>query len=123
MAKPEPLDPFADLGPDEPAPKTPPASQRTRRGYHDPLSTVSKAEVRRAIKSSVVAGQYLRRTILISPDMDDAINAISEETGVKRMELVRWLMAVAMEAYKNGRRPARKEIVSIRVEMPDWEIE
>jgi hypothetical protein len=108
--------------PDEPAPKAPPAS-KTRRGYHDPLGTVSRAEVRRATKSSVVAGQYLRRTILISPEMDDAINAISEETGVKRMELMRWLMAVAMEAYKNGRRPARKEIVSIKVEMPDWEIE
>lgn len=122
MAKPEPLDPFADLGPDEPEPKTT-LTSKTRRGYNDPLGSVSKAEVRRATKSSVVAGQYLRRTFLISPEMDDAINLISEETGVKRMELARWLMAVAIEAYKNGRRPARKEIVSIKVEMPDWEIE
>lgn len=94
----------------------------TKRGYRDPMASVTAADTRRATKSSVMAGRYMRRTVLILPEMDETINAISEETGVKRMELVRWLLAVSIESYKNGRRPETTEVVSTKVAMPDWQL-
>ena len=116
----KPLNPFADLGPDlSGTSSTKPVT--TPRGYHDPLAGISKSDARQATKSSIIAGQYMRRTILILPEMDDTINVISENTGIKRMELARWLLAVGIEAYKKGRVPQTKKVISTKVEMPDWQ--
>lgn len=115
---------------EEPAPKPAPKpnaapAPRRRKELDNPLSLLAPADVRRAVhpegKDTTMAGRYRRRSILIEPEMDDAISQQSETLGVGKMELVRYLLAVGLAELSHGDRvPTRQKVVALKLEMPEW---
>ncbi len=108
--------PLADL-------KSSPA-RRSQRPLDNPLSQVTPGEVRRAMnrkgKDTTRAGRYLRRSFLIEPDMDEALNQKADSLGVGKMELVRYLLAVGLDHLSQGHEPVKREVITLRLEKPDW---
>lgn len=51
--------------------------------------------------------------------MDEAINQKSRELGVGKMELLRYLLASGLEQLNRGEQPEMREVVTVRLEMPD----
>ena len=72
----------------------------------NPLEAVSTSEVRRATnekgKDPSMVGQQLRRSILIPPEMDEEINRICKRYKIKKMEMMRFLIAKGLEEVHNG---------------------
>ena len=92
----------------------------TKTGYSNPLASLTRESVNKAVRKTSQAGSYKKRTFLIPPDMDDIINKICEETGIKRMELGRWLLATGIKAYQDGQGPQIEEVVSVKVKIPGY---
>lgn len=101
----------------------PPPSRR-KRILDNPLQSVPQTEARKALnpkgKDTTMAGRYLRRSMLVLPEMDEAINAKAKELGVGKMELVRYLLASGLVQLNEGYEPAVREVVTVRLEMPEW---
>ena len=95
-----------------------------KKNLGNPLSSVPSSEVRRATnpkgKDTTMAGRYRRRSILIEPEMDEAINEKVDELGIGKMELIRYLIAVGLESLNSGNVPVKKEVVATKLEMPEW---
>lgn len=73
---------------------------------NNPLEAVPTTEVRRAIhekgKDPSMVGQQLRRSILIPPEMDEEINRLCRKYKIKKMEMLRFLIAKGLEDVHNG---------------------
>ena len=103
-------------------------SYRRKRELDNPLNSVSAGEIRRAVhpegKDTTMAGRYRRRSILIEPEMDEAINHKVKELSVGKMELVRYLLAVGLAQLNSGEVvPAKQQVVAVKLQMPDWRVE
>lgn len=72
----------------------------------NPLSAISTAEVRRATSiqghDPSMVGQQLRRSLLIPPEMDEEINRICQKYHIRKMEMLRFLLAKGLEDVHNG---------------------
>jgi hypothetical protein len=104
------------------------AAYRRKKELDNPLNTVNAGEIRRAVhpegKDTTMAGRYRRRSILVEPEMDEAINQKVEDLGVGKMELVRFLLAVGLAQLNSGQVvPAKQKVVAIKLEMPDWRVD
>ncbi len=102
-----------------------PTQSKRKRILDNPLENVLPTDARKALnrkgKDTTMAGRYLRRSILVLPEMDEAINEKTRELGVGKMELVRYLLAAGLSQLNKGNEPAKREVVTVRLEMPDWE--
>ncbi len=100
-------------------------TKKTSRILDNPLESVIPTDVRKALnrkgKDTTMAGRYLRRSILVLPEMDEAMNRKARELGVGKMELVRYLLAAGLEQLNRGEEPEKKEVVTVRLEMPHWQ--
>ncbi len=112
-----PFDPLADF--DENASKN--AKESTRYGYSNPLSNISQTEVRKAVKSSKVAGKHIRVTLLLLPELEEEIESIARENGLGKNETARWLLSLGLrDYYVNGTRPEIERVTASKVTLPDW---
>jgi predicted DNA-binding protein len=88
----------------------------------NPLEAVSTSEVRRATnekgKGPSMVGQQLRRSILIPPEMDEEINRICKRYKIKKMEMMRFLIAKGLEDVHNGALE-RNLVKRVVVELPE----
>jgi len=100
-------------------------AKKSKRSLDNPLGTIAPTDVRRALnqkgKDTTRAGRYLRRSFLVLPEMDEAINQKAAELGVGKMELIRYLLAAGLEQLNRGEQPEKREVVTVRLEMPDWQ--
>ncbi len=92
----------------------------------NPLTAIPATEVRRAThekgKDPSMVGQQLRRSILIPPEMDEEINRICNMYKVKKMEMMRFLIAKGLEDVHNGvleGSMVRKVVVELPI--PQWQ--
>ena len=112
-----PLDPLAGF--DETAAKN--KKKSTRYGYSNPLSNVSPTEVRKAVKSSKVAGKHIRVTLLLLPELEKEIEAIARENGLGKNAAARWLLSLGLrDYYVDGVRPEIEKVTASRVTLPEW---
>ena len=115
-----PFDPLAGF--DENSAKN--QKQPTRYGYDNPLSNISPTEVRKAVKSSKVAGKHIRVTLLLLPELEEEIETIARENGLGKNETARWLLSLGLrEYYVNGTRPEIERVTASKVTLPDWKSE
>lgn len=121
MAK-KPVNPLEDLPTFKPEKESDKPKPKARSGYANPLDEMglSASQVTKAVRQTSKAGNYKKRTFLITPEMDDVINKISKESGIRRMELGRWLLAKGIECYMKGEQPEVEQVVSVRVKMPEY---
>lgn len=111
----DPLSGFDDL------PKPDSSSPSTRHGYKNPLGNVSQNDVRKAVKSSKVAGKHIRVTLLLLPELEEEIEKIARENGLGKNETARWLLSLGLrEYYQNDVRPEIERVTASKVTLPDW---
>jgi hypothetical protein len=112
-----------DLGKAESKVKRPSPSKKQ---ISNPLQAIPSTEVRRAThekgKDPSMVGQQLRRSILIPPEMDDEINRVCKKYRVKKMEMMRFLIAKGLEEVHHGTLEGSmvKKMV-VELPTPDWQ--
>lgn len=78
----------------------------SKKALSNPLEAVPATEVRRAThekgKDPSMVGQQLRRSILIPPEMDEEINRVCRKYKIKKMEMMRFLIAKGLEDVHQG---------------------
>ena len=97
----------------------------SKKSLDDPLATIKRTEVRRAANAQgripSMAGKQLRRGILIPPEMDEEINSLVAEYKIKKMEFMRYLLAVGLQhVHENGLENDMVQTVSIGLSLPKW---
>lgn len=115
----DPFDPLAGFE-ESSAPK---AARKgaTRHGYQNPLGDVSQSDVRKAVKSSKAAGRFLRVTLLLLPELEEAIETVAQENGIGKNEAARWLLSLGLRDYFiNGARPQIERVTASKVTLPKW---
>jgi transposase-like protein len=89
---------------------TPPRRKRARVGdFVNPLDDVSTADKARAVDSSLVAGQYIRRTFTFTPGQLARIKAIARELHISETGIARWLIDQGLDQWEQGVRPEVEE--------------
>lgn len=103
-----PLDMMASLP--EPESKPEPARPGRRKvEFGNPLAAISTGDKARAVGSSLVAGQYLRRTFTFTPGQLARIKEIAEELHIAETGIARWLIDEGIAQYERGVRPEIEE--------------
>jgi hypothetical protein len=112
MAKFEnPLDAMASM-PDPQGERraTPLRRKRARVGdFVNPLDDVSTVDKARAVDSSLVAGQDIRRTFTFTPGQLARIKAIARELHISETGIARWLIDQGLAQWEQGVRPEVEE--------------
>ena len=107
-----PLDAMASM-PDpelEPAGRQPTRRRRPKASdFANPLDQVSAAETGRAVDSSLVAGQYIRRTFTFTPRQLVRIKEIARELHISETGIARWLIDEGLGQWEEGVRPEVEE--------------
>lgn len=112
-----PLDPLAGF--DESASSN--KRKSTRYGYNNPLSNVSATDVRKAVKSSKIAGKHIRVTLLLLPELEEEIETVARENGLGKNAAARWLLSLGLrDYYVDGVRPEIEKVVASKVTLPNW---
>jgi hypothetical protein len=107
-----PLDMMASLPepePEKPSKPEPARPSRRKVDFGNPLSTISTSDKARAVGSSLVAGQYLRRTFTFTPGQLQRIKEIAEELHIAETGIARWLIDEGIAQYERGVRPDLEE--------------
>lgn len=114
----DPFDPLAGFE-DEPKPKK--GGKTTGFGYSNPLGEVSQMEIKKAVKSSKVAGRHIRVTLLLLPELETEIEKLAAENGLGKNETARWLLSLGLQQYyQEGVRPNIERVTASKVTLPDW---
>ncbi|MGD2078057.1 MAG: hypothetical protein PVH18_06720 [Chloroflexota bacterium] len=106
-----PLDAMASMpdSQDEPQPKKP-RRKRARVGdFGNPLDNVSTTDKAKAVDSSLVAGQYIRRTFTFTPGQLARIKEIARELHISETGIARWLIDQGLDQWEQGVRPEVEE--------------
>ncbi len=94
------------------------SSQKKAR-YDNPLSGVKAGQAAQATEKpadSLRAGQYIRRTLTLTPGQLRMLKRIAEELSVSEAKTARWLMDKGIAAYVDGERPK----AGYSIEEKDW---
>lgn len=84
--------------------------KRARVGdFVNPLDNVSTTDKARAVDSSLVAGQYIRRTFTFTPGQLARIKAIARELHISETGIARWLIDQGLAQWEQGVRPEVEE--------------
>ena len=106
------FDQRADTAPVPPEKK--PGRKRSPRVYRsalDEMQTDRRSVARATGKKASVAGNYIRRSFTYRPDQLDSIEAIAEELGLSKNDLMRWFTDMGIEAVEEGEQPPLAEEV------------
>ena len=88
----------------------PPKRKRARVGdFANPLDTVSTTDKAKAVDSSLVAGQYIRRTFTFTPGQLARIKEIARELHISETGIARWLIDEGLAQWEQGVRPEVEE--------------
>jgi hypothetical protein len=103
-----PLEQMAAM--DEPEKVQPAPKKRPKLGdFGNPLAAVSVTDKARAVDSSLVAGQYIRRTFTFTPGQLARIKAIARELHISETGIARWLIDEGLGQWEGGVRPEVEE--------------
>lgn len=117
-------DPFDPLAGFSETPKKEKQSKTTNFGYSNPLGDVSQLDVKKAVKSSKVAGRHIRVTLLLLPELESEIEKIASENGLGKNETARWLLSLGLKSYYvDGVRPEIERVTASKVTLPQWKSE
>jgi hypothetical protein len=95
---------------DEPETAQPIKKKRPKLGeFGNPLAEVSVTDKARAVDSSLVAGQYIRRTFTFTPGQLARIKAIARELHISETGIARWLIDEGLGQWQEGVRPEVEE--------------
>lgn len=106
-----------------PEPEKPATAVKRRKmgDFSNPLDAVSEQDKAKSVGSSLVAGQYIRRTFTFTPGQLKRIKAIARETHVAETGIARWLIDVGLQAWEDGLRPDLEEAaVKLEPKLKDW---
>lgn len=103
-----PLDAMAAMP--EPEPERPPKKRRPKVGdFVNPLDEVAATDKAKAVDSSLVAGQYIRRTFTFTPRQLARIKEIARELHISETGIARWLIDEGLAQWERGVRPEVEE--------------
>jgi len=89
---------------------SPPKRRRARVGdFVNPLDSVSTTDKAKAVDSSLVAGQYIRRTFTFTPGQLARIKEIARELHISETGIARWLIDQGLSQWEQGVRPEVEE--------------
>lgn len=103
-----PLDQMAAI-PDEEAVARPKRPRPRLGNFKNPLDQVSATDKARAVDSSLVAGQYIRRTFTFTPRQLARIKEIARELHISETGIARWLIDLGLGQWEAGARPEIEE--------------
>lgn len=87
-----------------------PRRKRARVGdFGNPLDSVSTTDKAKAVDSSLVAGQYIRRTFTFTPGQLVRIKEIARELHISETGIARWLIDEGLAQWAGGVRPEVEE--------------
>jgi len=87
-----------------------PKRKRARVGdFGNPLDNVSTTDKAKAVDSSLVAGQYIRRTFTFTPKQLARIKEIARELHISETGIARWLIDEGLAQWEQGVRPEVEE--------------
>ncbi len=106
-----PLDAMASMSEPEDERRTRPSRRKRARvgDFVNPLDSVSTTDKARAVDSSLVAGQYIRRTFTFTPGQLARIKAIARELHISETGIARWLIDQGLDQWEQGIRPEVEE--------------
>ena len=119
-----PLDEMASLPDPEPEPE--PAKLRSKSrprlgDFENPLDDVSTRDKAQSVGSSLVAGQYIRRTFTFTPGQLEQIKEIARELHISETGIARWLIDVGLTAWNNGLRlEVEEKAVRLEPKLRHW---
>lgn len=91
----------------------------------DPFAELPATEARRVVnsegKDASMVGQQIRRSVLMPPEMDEEINRVCAQYNVKKMAMLRFLLAKGLEQVHAGALEGNL-IAKVTMELPtpDW---
>ena len=94
-------------------------SNQKKSRFDNPLNEVRAGQAAQATEQpadSLRAGQYIRRTLTLSPGQLRMLKRIADELGVSEAKTARWLIDIGISAFVEGKRPDR----GYNVEEKDW---
>lgn len=86
-----------------------PHEGKTKKKFDNPLNTLSTLETGKAVGSSLVAGQYLRRTFTLTSAQLQKIKAIAKSLRIPETSAARWLIDEGLTQWEKGVRPEWEE--------------
>lgn len=108
-----PLDAMASMPDSDSGAERQPSQPRRKRAkvgdFGNPLDTVSTTDKAKAVDSSLVAGQYIRRTFTFTPGQLARIKAIARELHISETGIARWLIDEGLAQWEQGVRPEVEE--------------
>lgn len=112
-----PLEQMEAMPDPEPEPEEPKKKKRRpkKEDFENPLDDVSSRDTAKAVGSSLVAGQYIRRTFTFTPGQLERIKEIARELHISETGIARWLIDTGLKAWDDGLRPEVEE-KSVRLE-------
>lgn len=115
-----PLDQMAAM-PDPQPPKQVVSKRKKVGDFENPLAAISAQDKAKAVGSSLVAGQYIRRTFTFTPGQLQRIKAVARELHIAETGIARWLIDVGLQEWDKGVRPELEE-ASIKLEpkLKNW---
>lgn len=115
-----PLDRMASL-PDPEVKHSDLSRGRTRKQFKNPLDQVSATETGRAVGSSLVAGQYIRRTFTFTPGQLRRVKEIALELHISETAIARWLIDEGLLQWERGVRPeVEQRTIKLEPKLRDW---
>lgn len=116
-----PLDSMRAM-PEPETPKSLPMRQRgQKRVFDNPLENVTARETGMAVGSSLIAGQYIRRTFTFTPGQLERIREVARELHIAETSIARWLIDEGLAQWERGVRPELEErSVKLEPRLRNW---
>jgi hypothetical protein len=95
---------------------------RTRStSFKNPLDDISSRDKAQAVGSSLVAGQYIRRTFTFTPGQLERIKGIARALHIPETSVARWLIDEGLAQWEKGIRPELEETnVKLEPKLRNW---
>jgi hypothetical protein len=107
-----------------PDPEPPPdksSKQPKKQKFGNPLDTVSMRDKAQSVGSSLIAGQYIRRTFTYTPGQLARIKEIARELHIPETSIARWLLDEGLAQWDRGVRPELEETeVKLEPKLRKW---
>lgn len=92
-----------------------------KRDFDNPLDTISSRDKAQAVGSSLVAGQYIRRTFTYTPGQLERIKEIARKLHIPETSVARWLLDEGLSQWDRGARPEMEEQeVKLQPKLRNW---
>jgi hypothetical protein len=115
-----PLEEMAAM-PEPERPKLKDAVQGKKGSFKNPLDEVSARDKAQAVGSSLIAGQYIRRTFTFTPGQLQRVKEIARTLHIPETSVARWLMDEGLAQWEKGTRPELEETnVKLEPKLRNW---